>query len=157
MKRAFLAAAAVLLLAAQPVAAAAQLQVTPEEVDFGKVAVGECTVVNQVPDPSCVTRTVTVTNVGDETFSATNSWSATTCQQLLQGSCVTKTASWGAAVPAPTSTCLSFGLPKTLLPGESCTIVLFAAPSRKGAIHGWFIMRFDEQLLVRVRIFVIGV
>ena len=158
MKRAFLAAAALLLLAVQPAAAAAQLEVSPLEVDFGKVAVGECTAGYFGLDPDCVTRTVTITNTGDETFSATQSWSASTCQDLLRDTtCVTRTASWGAAVPAPTSSCLSFGLPKTLQPGESCTVVLFAAPSRKGRIHGYFVMSFDEQRLVTVRTSVIGI
>ncbi len=158
MKRAVLAGAVLVLLASQPAPAraAAQLQVSPAEVDFGKVTVGECTVVNDVLDPSCVTATVTITNVGDETFSATFSWSASTCQTLRQGSCITFSASWGAALPAPTSTCLTFGLPKTLQPGESCTVVLFAAPSRKGGIHGYFVMSFDEQRLVTVQTFVIG-
>ncbi len=158
MKRAVLAGVVLVLLASPPApaTAAAQLQVSPVEVDFGKVTVGECTLVNDVLDPACVTATVTVTNVGNETFAATFSWSASTCQQLLQGSCLTRTASWGTALPAPASTCLTFGLPKTLQPGESCTVVLVAAPSRKGGIHGYFVMSFDEQRLITVQTFVIG-
>ncbi len=165
MKRAFLAAAALVLLAAQPAAASPLLEASVQEVDFGRVAVGECLVFNNVPEPDCVTRELTVTNTGDSLFLASSD-AAASCEKLFrERTCITRTAGWGGFLGDPASSCLSYSRwtlqPDnhwywTLAPGESCTMVLVAQPSRKGAIHGYFVMWFGSEILITVQAAVIG-
>jgi hypothetical protein len=157
MKRAFLAAAALVLLAVQPAAGSTPLQVSPAEVNFGRVAMGECQVVNNVPGPGCATQTITITNTGTETFSYQHGWSASSCERIFRDrTCLIRTASWGGFLGDPASTCLAGFSGFMLDPGESCTVVLIASPSRKGVIHGYFIMTADGTRVVEVPITVMG-
>ncbi len=160
MKRAFLAALALALLVVQPAAASTSLQFSPGEVDFGRVAVGECLVFNNVPGPGCVTQTITITNTGTETF-APSGYSASSCERIFRDrTCLIRTASWGGFLGDPASSCLASLPGFTLDPGESCTVVLVAQPSRKGGIRGYFIMTAtlgtETIRVVEVPIFVQG-
>ena len=125
--------AAFLSLMLAPAAGAASLSVSPAEIDFGTVSVTspECRLVDGVPSSGCVTATVTITNTGTETVYFE---SASVCERLFHNAiqtCLTQTAGWGGFVGEPLSTCFSDW---TLLPGESCTVVVVAAPTRQGTV-----------------------
>lgn len=116
--------------------ATVSVSVSPTSVDFGRVPFnGECVVVGGVPNESCVTQTVTITNTGTETLFGAG---FRACEQYLpeSNSCVTLRASWGGfASGGDPSTCI-FGV---VAPSEACTVVLVAAPSRPGLIRGSFV------------------
>jgi hypothetical protein len=121
-------------------AAAAVLNVSTAEVNFGSVPVTNpaCQIVDGVPSSGCVTTTVTITNTGSDTVFFE---SASACESLFHNeiqTCITRTAGWGGFVGEPLSTCFSDW---TLVPGESCAVVLVAGPTRLGTIRGYFIMR----------------
>jgi hypothetical protein len=134
---AVLALTALTLLAfAPPAAASVSASVSPTSVNFGRVPFeGGCVVgANDVPNEFCVTRTLTITNTGTEALFGAG---AGACERFLQpqNSCVTLHASWGGFTGSGTSTCLS-GI--SLAPGDSCTVILVASPSRPGLIRGVF-------------------
>ena len=113
-----------------------------------------CEIVSGVPSSGCVTATVTITNTGGETVYFE---SASACERLFNNeiqTCITRTAGWGGFVGEPLSTCFSDW---TLVPGESCTVVLIAGPTRPGTIRGYFIMRErGSEIVVSVPIRVHG-
>jgi hypothetical protein len=140
-----------------PTAEAASLSVSPAEVDFGTVPVTnpDCTYdfATDTFSSGCVTTTLTITNTGIETVYFE---SASVCQSLFHNAiqtCDTRTAGWGGfAGNVQLSTCFSDW---TLVPGESCTVVLIASPSRLGMVRGYFIMRDRSSeivVLVPVRV-----
>ena len=147
---------ALLSLVLAPAAEAASVSVSPAEVDFGTVSVAnpDCQVVAGVPSSGCVTATVTITNTGSETVYFE---SASACERLFNNeiqTCITRTAGWGGFVGEPLSTCFSDW---TLVPGESCTVVLVAAPTRQGMVRGFFIMRErGSEIVVSVPVRVRG-
>ena len=147
---------ALLSLVLAPAAEAASVSVSPAEVDFGTVSVAnpDCQVVAGVPSSGCVTATVTITNTGSETVYFE---SASACERLFNNeiqTCITRTAGWGGFVGEPLSTCF---LDWTLVPGESCTVVLVAAPTRQGMVRGFFIMRErGSEIVVSVPVRVRG-
>jgi hypothetical protein len=140
-----------------PTAEAASLSVSPAEVNFGTVPVTnpDCTYdfATDTFSSGCVTSTLTITNTGIETIYFE---SASVCQSLFHNeiqTCDTRTAGWGGfAGNVQLSTCFSDW---TLVPGESCTVVLLASPSRLGLVRGYFIMRnrtSEIVVLVPVRV-----
>jgi hypothetical protein len=145
-----------LLVLGPPAAAAASLSVTPSSVDFGRVPVdSQCQVVNDVPNEFCVTQTLTVTNTGTDTLLF---GSASACERITRGgTCLTRRAGWGGFTGSTTSTCIF----ATLAPGDGCTVVLVADPTRRGLIRGLFIMTMSsttgEAVTVTVPIRVLGV
>ncbi|MFL5919262.1 MAG: hypothetical protein ACJ74X_11115 [Gaiellaceae bacterium] len=142
-----------------PTAEAASLSVSSAAVDFGTVPVTNayCTYdfATDTPSSGCVTTTLTITNTGVETMYFE---SASACQTLFHNeiqTCDTRTAGWGGfAGNVHLSTCFSDW---TLVPGESCTVVLIASPSRLGMVRGYFIMRDrSSEIVVRVPVRVRG-
>jgi hypothetical protein len=136
-----------LALGLPPASQAASLSVSPAEIDFGAVPVTnpDCQVVNGVPLSACATATVTITNTGTETIFFE---SASACERLFHNeiqTCITQTAGWGGFVGEPLSTCFSDW---TLVPGESCAVVLVAGPTRRGVVRGYFIMRERGSAIV---------
>jgi hypothetical protein len=148
--------AALLSLMLAPAAEAASLSVSPAQIDFGTVSVTnpDCQIVGGVPSSGCVTATVTITNTGTETVYFE---SASVCERLFHNAiqtCITQTAGWGGFVGEPLSTCFSDW---TLLSGESCTVVVVAAPTRQGTVRGYFIMRErSTEIVVTVPVRVRG-
>ncbi len=148
--------AALLSLVLTPAAEAASLSVSPAEVDFGTVDVTnpDCELVGGVPSSGCVAATVTITNTGSDTVYFE---SASACERLFHNeiqTCITRTAGWGGFVGEPLSTCFSDW---TLVPGESCTVVLVTAPTRQGMVRGYFIMRErSTEIVVSVPVRVRG-
>jgi hypothetical protein len=124
-----------LALFASPAAASVSATISPTSVDFGRVVYnGGCQIdANDQPNAACVTRTLTVTNTGTE---ALEGLGAGACETLIlpQNSCITVHAGWGGFTGHGTSTCI-FGV---VAPGETCTVVLVASPTRKGQIRGFF-------------------
>jgi len=133
-----------------PTAEAGSLSVSPAEVDFGTVRVTnpDCAYdfATDTFSLGCVTTTLTITNTAIETMYFE---SASVCQTLFHNeiqTCDTRTAGWGGfAGNVQLSTCFSDW---TLVPGESCTVVLIASPSRVGMVRGYFIMRDRSSKIV---------
>jgi hypothetical protein len=128
--------ALIALVFAPPVSASASASIAPTSVDFGRVPFeGGCMIVADVPNEKCVSRTVTVTNTGSEPLEGVGFRS---CETYIpeSNSCFTVHADWGGfTTGADPRTCI-FGV---VLPGETCTVVLVAFPSRKGQIRGSFV------------------
>ena len=146
------------LLLVPSASASVSVSVSPTSVDFGRVPFKSgCFLVNDVPNEFCVTRTLTVTNTGTETMFESG---ARSCEYFLQpNSCLTLHADWGGIAGPNTSTCLS-GI--TIAPGESCTVILVAIPSRPGLIRGFFVGCFaststDEAVILVVPIRLLAV
>jgi len=116
--------------------ATVSVSVNPASVDFGRVPFnGGCMVVADVPNELCVTETVTITNTGTETLFGAGFRS---CEQYFPetNSCFTLRADWGGFVSGGDPNTCIFGV---VAPGESCTVVLVAFPSRPGLIRGFFV------------------
>jgi hypothetical protein len=113
--------------------ASVSASVSPTSVDFGRVGFDNgCNVdLNGLPNEFCSVRTLTVTNTGTEVLFGAG---GRACEDFLEASntCVTAHASWGGFNRAG-STCFII----TIAPGESCTVVLVAGPSRPGLIRGF--------------------
>ena len=123
--------------------ASVSASISPTRVDFGRVPFNNGCVVgpSDVPNELCVTRTVTVTNTGTEPLFGAG---AGACETLLlpQNTCVTVHAGWGGFTGSGTSTCLS----QVVAPGETCTVVLVAGPTRPGLIRGVFQLEMASTL-----------
>jgi hypothetical protein len=137
MRQAIAAFTAVVALVFVPLAqATVSVSVNPTSVDFGRVPFnGGCMVIGDVPNEFCVTRTVTITNTGSETLFGAGFRS---CEQYFPetNSCFTLRADWGGFVSGGDPNTCIFGV---VDPGESCTVVLVAFPSRPGLIRGFFV------------------
>jgi hypothetical protein len=124
------------LVLVPPAAASVSASISPTAVDFGRVPfdVG-CFVAGDVPNERCVTRTVTITNTGTESLEGVGLRS---CETYVAASniCFTIHAGWGGfATGGDPRTCIF----AAVAPGESCTVLLVAVPSRRGRIAGSFV------------------
>jgi hypothetical protein len=129
-------AAVAALVVPSSASATPSASVSPSSVDFGRVHYnGGCSVVADIPNEFCVTQTLTITNTGTETLRGSG---AKACERYVAESngCFTLHASWGGFVSAgDPNTCLFHEVE----PGDSCTVVLVAFPSRPGRIRGFFV------------------
>jgi hypothetical protein len=117
------------------------LQISPQHVSFGPVAVGApgCTVQEGVL-VGCVTATVTLTNTGSEALLFD---SFSTCDKVFpDSSCSQSGPSWGGEFRDNTpGACSSDFFDFVLDPGESCYLLLFAVPEVEGLIKGFIVVR----------------
>lgn len=124
------------LMSVSPVAASASATINPTTVDFGRVPFdGGCMTVADVPNDNCVTRTITITNTGTESLEGVGFRSCETYVPEFN-SCFTIHANWGGFTSGGDPQTCIFGV---VLPGETCTVVLVADPSRRGRITGSFV------------------
>jgi hypothetical protein len=88
-------AAVAALVVPSSASATPSASVSPKSVDFGRVPYnGGCSVVADIPNEFCVTRTLTITNTGTETLRGSG---AKACERYVAESngCFTLHASWG--------------------------------------------------------------
>lgn len=163
MKRLLVLSALALALAlvpggGRPAAAArhvdSPLTFEPKRINFGAVEVDDhdCTYTDGFR--GCTTATVTIRNSGATPFEVA---AYSVCATFAKDGSSCEGGDWGGMAGLPSSTCLEDPSHAVLQPGETCQVVLVAAPSSRGPAKGYLVVwdaatqRIAAALPVKVR------